>query len=709
MLVLSPSAIARGANVVPAGFEDTTVAKAASVTDIAFTPDGRMLTTTQPGILSVRRPDGTVLNGAALDLRTGVCSNLDRGFQSVAVDPSFAANRYIYIYYTSSKNGTCENNVNPNGPVNRVSRFVLADNNVVNALSETVLVDNIPSMHLHQGGDIEFGKDGNIYVSVGDGGCDYARSHGCFSANYAARDTNTLLGKILRLTTDGGIPADNPYTGENTARCNLTGGTDAGKFCQEIFASGLRNPWKLAFDPNAAETRFFINDVGQSSWEEIDLGQSGADYGWNVREGFCATDSVTDCGAAPAGMTDPIYAYVHLEGCKAITGGAFVPAAAWRPDDEGAYVFADFTCGKFFELALSPTGDFESRELLSGMGENTIVAVAFGPYGSGQALYYSSWATAEIRRLAFVGIDATAPATSITSGPSGVVTDPNANFGFTSSESPARFECKLDGPGSTSGAFASCDSPQAFSGLPEGDYTFSVRAKDQAGNTGDPATRAFSIDATAPSSTASSPPGAWSPALMVDYSATDGSGSGLKEVELWVKPPGADAYELAATDSTPAISSFEYTAGAGLGPYNFYTRARDLAGNYEDAPESAPDTTTVINSPAAIAAPVRPVAPVSPRVLLGSTRLKMTRRGLVRLTLGCQGSTYCKGTLVLSRGPELGSAWFSLARDRSSSLSVRLSRRGRRFVRKLKTVKVRVSLLVLGAARTSYTAKLSAL
>ena len=97
--------------------------------------------------------------------------------------------------------------------------------------------------------------------------------------------------------------------------------------CREAFAWGLRNPFRFAFDPDAAGTSFRVNDVGQNAWEEIDRGTRGADYGWNVREGHCAqTGSAADCGAPrPAGMTDPIHDYGRGAGCGSITGGAFVP------------------------------------------------------------------------------------------------------------------------------------------------------------------------------------------------------------------------------------------------------------------------------------------------------------------------------------------------------------------------------------------------
>src|SRR5205823_9822769 len=96
-------------------------------------------------------------------------------------------------------------------------------------------------------------------------------------------------------------------------------------------------------------TRFFINDVGQATWEEIDLGQAGADYGWNVREGHCALFSTTDCGPPTAGMTNPIYDYGHTD-CGAVTGGAFVPNGIWPSQYDNTYLYMDLNCGKIFQL-----------------------------------------------------------------------------------------------------------------------------------------------------------------------------------------------------------------------------------------------------------------------------------------------------------------------------------------------------------------------
>jgi len=132
----------------------------------------------------------------------------------------------------------------------------------VATLDERVLVDNMPSSSpFHNAGDLHFGKDGFLYISVGDGGCDYADPTSCGRLNDAARDQHVLVGKVLRITSTGEIPLGNPFVGPDSARCNVSGQSAPGNKCQEIFAFGLRNPFRMAFDPNAAGTRFYINDV----------------------------------------------------------------------------------------------------------------------------------------------------------------------------------------------------------------------------------------------------------------------------------------------------------------------------------------------------------------------------------------------------------------------------------------------------------------
>jgi glucose/arabinose dehydrogenase len=394
--VLMLTVLAGGAwAIVPAGFSDTLVADVASPTALAFTPDGRLLITTQGGNLRVW--NGSLITTPALTIpASSICTNSERGLLGVAVDPNFAANRRIYLFYTFEKpNGSC---------VNRVSRFTFfaaaGQQNQVDPASELVLIDNMISQAgNHNGGDVHIGKDGYLYVSLGDGGCDYAGDSGCAGSNDASRDQHVLTGKILRVTLDGGIPPSNPFQGAGTARCNVTGSTTAGNKCQETFAWGLRNPFRIAMDPNAAGTRFFINDVGQGIWEEIDEGQAGVDYGWNCREGAHTNSSSGPCNPTPPGMVDPIYEYSHSTGCGSITGGAFVPNGLW-PGFDGAYMFSDYVCGRIFKMTQS--GTWSAIDFATALGSSSAVHLTFGPFGNGQALYYTTYANGgDVRRITF--------------------------------------------------------------------------------------------------------------------------------------------------------------------------------------------------------------------------------------------------------------------------------------------------------------------
>jgi glucose/arabinose dehydrogenase/PKD repeat protein len=411
----------------PPDFTDTLVASVAAPTALAFTPDGRLLITTQPGRLRIYA-NGALRTTAALDIGTSLCTTSEQGMLGVAVDPAFTTNRTIYLYMTRLSGSGC---------VNRVSSFVLSDTNTVDPASETVLVDNIPATGgNHNAGDLQFGKDGYLYVSVGDGGCDYNDDSGCAHENDAARDQHILLGKILRIARDGSIPPTNPYRGTDSARCNLTGRTDPGKKCQETFAWGLRNPFRIAFDPDAAGTEFFINDVGQSTWEEIDRGEAGADYGWNVREGFCERSSETRCGAPPAGMTNPIFAYGRDEGCRSITGGAFIPNGIWPSEYDGAYLYADYVCGRIFKLV--PSGSsYTSSEFATGLGGSGPVHLVFGPHGSTRALYYTNYANGgQIRRIAYTGSANRFPTAVLTASPTSGEPPLTVNFDGTGSSDP---------------------------------------------------------------------------------------------------------------------------------------------------------------------------------------------------------------------------------------------------------------------------------
>jgi glucose/arabinose dehydrogenase len=167
-----------------------------------------------------------------------------------------------------------------------------------------------------------------------------------------------------------------------------------GTICQESFATGLCNPFRIAFDPNdgSAQQRFFINDVGQSTWEEIDVGRARADYGWPIWEGPCPIGTSTGC-TPQSRFVDPIFAYDRTDGCTVITGGAFVPQSAhWPTAYANAYLFADLGCGSIFALRNESPG--QTPEVLS--TRTGAIDLQFGPDG---ALYYTTYEGGQVRRI----------------------------------------------------------------------------------------------------------------------------------------------------------------------------------------------------------------------------------------------------------------------------------------------------------------------
>ncbi|HEV7686898.1 MAG TPA: PQQ-dependent sugar dehydrogenase, partial [Acidimicrobiia bacterium] len=407
MALVAPTPAGAAAPVLPANFTDQLVTNVGRPTAVASTPDGRVLIATMPGQLRVVKPGAGLLVTPALDVGFESCAIHERGMLGIAVDPAFASNHFIFVFYTFNNGTACGTNVDPY-PVNRVSRFTLPDTNVVDPASELVVLDRIPSRGGgHNAGDIHFGADGLIYVSTGDGVCriDASEDTRCTSDNNNARSLNHLLGKILRIAPDGSIPPSNPYAAApGSRRCGdpaapaSTPAVGAGP-CRETFASGLRNPFRFAVRPGTSQ--LYINDVGQDTWDEIDLGVPGADYGWNLREGHCALASTTDCGDPGPGLTNPIFDYAHTGGCSSITGGAFVPAGVWPSPYDGAYLFADYVCGKIFRLAPATGGGFSMVEFVTGLGASSATSMAFGlAPGGGQSLYYTTFAGGgEIRRI----------------------------------------------------------------------------------------------------------------------------------------------------------------------------------------------------------------------------------------------------------------------------------------------------------------------
>lgn len=390
-----------------AGFTESLVTDQFSTpTALVAVPDGRVIVLQKTGAVRVLQ-FGVPVAGNALSLT--VCSQSERGLLGVALDPEFNANGRLYLYYTRPSASA------PGGCVNRVSRFEMGGN-TINPASEVVLLDNIGSpAGNHNGGDLEVGNDGFLYVSVGDGGSDPRGDSGSAGANNAAQDRSLLNGKILRIDRITGAPAPgNPYSGAGTAVCATRGNTPSTPttICQEIFAYGLRNPWRFAFDPNTGATRFYINDVGQNTREEVDLGILGANYGYPAREGQCAQGDNPICPppAPGLGYTQPITDYPHnpTNGGDYITGGAFVPNGAWSAAYDGGYLFSDGDPGKIFFRNSAGNTNY-NVPFVSGVGG--ISDIAFVMESTGWALYSVNAATDEVRKVVYNTAPAASPGT----------------------------------------------------------------------------------------------------------------------------------------------------------------------------------------------------------------------------------------------------------------------------------------------------------
>ncbi|MEA3184985.1 MAG: hypothetical protein QOJ74_1462 [Ilumatobacteraceae bacterium] len=364
---------------VPAGFTDVQVAVPGPGTGIVGLPNRTVLVLVQSGSVRLIRGDA-LLPAPALTMSLSPCNGGERGLLGVAVDPDFLANGFLYLYFTHPSSA-------PGGCVNRVSRFTMGGD-AIDPASEVVLVDNISSVAgNHNGGDLEIGGDGFLYISVGDAGADPRTGA---SPSNAGQDLSLLNGKILRVVPSTGEPAPgNPISGAGTASCRLRGNLPSTPTspCQELYAWGLRNPFRFAFDPNTGPDRFFINDVGQSTREEVDEGGIGRNYGWPIREGSCARGLTPPCPAAdPAlGFTDPLTDYPRSVG-QVVTASGFIPNGHWPAQYDGGYLFADAGTGNMFLRRSDGSVDY-ANPFAAGVG--SIADMAFVTTPDGIALYYT--------------------------------------------------------------------------------------------------------------------------------------------------------------------------------------------------------------------------------------------------------------------------------------------------------------------------------
>ncbi|HZI18965.1 MAG TPA: PQQ-dependent sugar dehydrogenase [Pyrinomonadaceae bacterium] len=393
---LAASAPAAGAASLPEGFVERAVASGlAGATAMAFAPDGRLFVCQQDGRLRV------VKNGSLLAepfVTIAVDPTGERGLLGIAFDPDFASNGFVYLYHTTA---TAPRH-------NRIVRFT-ADGDRALPGSETLIfrLDDLGPALVHNGGAMHFGPDGKLYVAVGENGV---------AAN--AQTLSNLHGKMLRLNRDGTIPEDNPFFNQTTGNRRA------------VWATGLRNPFTFAFQPGA--TRLYVNDVGEQTWEEINEGAAGANFGWPESEGPTSN---------PAHHS-PVYAYRHGAGgasACAITGGAFYnpPAAQFPQSYVGRYFFADFCGGwiRTFDPLTGAVADFAT-------GAGSPVDLKVGPDGS---LYYLSRGGRAVFQVVYAGAGA---APVITSDPVSQIVPAGAAVSFTVSAlgaQPLTYQWQRDG------------------------------------------------------------------------------------------------------------------------------------------------------------------------------------------------------------------------------------------------------------------------
>lgn len=306
--------------------------------DLTAPTDGtnRIFVVEQEGLISVFENNENVENKTLfLDIKSRVDdNNNEEGLLGLAFHPDYKNNGYFYVNYTVSSSETV------------ISRFKVSasDPNKADPGSELILLRFDQPYGNHNGGQVAFGPDGYLYISTGDGG-----SGGDPKRN--GQNPKTLLGAILRIDVDNpaanknyGIPADNPFADGQNGR-------------PEVYAFGLRNPWRFSFDKETG--RLWVGDVGQNAYEEIDIVEKGKNYGWNQMEGLHTYNS----GQNSSDYVAPVLEIPQSTGDKSITGG-YVYRGEASPDLTGQYIFADYVSGRIYGLKEQPDGSFQNKTLL---------------------------------------------------------------------------------------------------------------------------------------------------------------------------------------------------------------------------------------------------------------------------------------------------------------------------------------------------------
>lgn len=328
---------------------------------------GRLFIVSQTGVIHIF--DGVQMRPRPfLDIRTLVSCCGERGLLGLAFHPNYATNGFFYVNYTNLAGNTV------------IARFTVSRRpDAANPRSRKFILGIPQPFANHNGGQLQFGPDGLLYIASGDGG-----SAG--DPGNRAQNLRSLLGKILRIDVDRGnpyaIPADNPFVGIPGAR-------------GEIWTLGLRNPWRFSFDRRTGQ--MFIGDVGQNSWEEVNLqaasSPGGENYGWRIMEGRHCFNPATGC--VGTGLRMPILEYSHAEGCS-VTGG-YRYRGSRIPQLLGTYIYGDFCSGVIHGARfVAGTGWTSAILHSSGMRITT-----FGEDEDGE-IYVADQRTGSVHRIAGV-------------------------------------------------------------------------------------------------------------------------------------------------------------------------------------------------------------------------------------------------------------------------------------------------------------------
>lgn len=341
---------------------------------------GRLFVYEKAGRIKIIRANGQVISTPFLNITDRVqSSGSEQGLLGLAFHPDYATNGYFYVNYTHTAGSTTRT---------RISRFQVSSNpNLANAGSETVLLTVVQPYPNHNAGDLHFGPDGYLYIPLGDGGS------GGDPQNYA-QNMRSLLGKVVRIDVDAqsGTPADCRGEGSGSYTIPATNPfrDGSGGTCDEIWASGLRNPWRSSFDRLTGD--LYIGDVGQGNWEEINFqpsGASGKNYGWRCYEGnhFYNADGCQERSR----YTFPVFEYAQAgTHCSVIAG--YVYRGAEYPAMYGHFLLTDYCSGRFWDLECTSNGwqvtqythlqaqaryvafgeDAKGELYVVGMGNNTI-------------------------------------------------------------------------------------------------------------------------------------------------------------------------------------------------------------------------------------------------------------------------------------------------------------------------------------------------